>query len=167
MILIIELGLYTVQAQRLNVLLYAAYVWLYPSITVQAHRLNVLLYAAYVWLYPSITVQAHRLNVLLYAAYVWLYPSITVQAQRLNVLLYAAYVWLYPSITVQAQTLNIYIVPVGWSTDCLLSWGPFVRLALFALVMLCAEWWTFETGVVLTGMALNNVTIKNNKIYKI
>ncbi|XP_069023599.1 multidrug and toxin extrusion protein 1-like [Embiotoca jacksoni] len=40
----------------------------------------------------------------------------------------------------------------GWSLDCLQEWGPFVKLAIPSMLMLCLEWWTFEIGGFLAGM---------------
>lgn len=35
--------------------------------------------------------------------------------------------------------------------DCLQEWGPFVRLAIPSMMMLCLEWWLFEVGAFLAG----------------
>ncbi|XP_023139304.2 multidrug and toxin extrusion protein 1-like [Amphiprion ocellaris] len=40
----------------------------------------------------------------------------------------------------------------GWSMDCLQEWGPFVKLAIPSMLMLCAEWWLFEIGGFLAGV---------------
>ncbi|TRY98375.1 hypothetical protein DNTS_021797 [Danionella cerebrum] len=40
----------------------------------------------------------------------------------------------------------------GWSCDCLQEWGAFIRLALPSMLMLCAEWWTYEIGGFLAGL---------------
>uniref|UniRef100_A0A8C7X281 Multidrug and toxin extrusion protein n=1 Tax=Oryzias sinensis TaxID=183150 RepID=A0A8C7X281_9TELE len=40
----------------------------------------------------------------------------------------------------------------GWSLDCLQEWGPFVKLAIPSMLMLCLEWWIFEVGGFLAGM---------------
>ncbi|KAM3623823.1 uncharacterized protein V6R79_015973 [Siganus canaliculatus] len=40
----------------------------------------------------------------------------------------------------------------GWSKDCLQEWGPFVKLAIPCMLMLCLEWWVFEVGGFLAGM---------------
>ncbi|XP_059199691.1 multidrug and toxin extrusion protein 1-like [Centropristis striata] len=40
----------------------------------------------------------------------------------------------------------------GWSLDCLQEWGPFVRLAVPSMLMLCLEWWMFEVGGFLAGV---------------
>lgn len=42
--------------------------------------------------------------------------------------------------------------PTGWSLDCLQEWGPFVRLAIPSMLMLCLEWWIFEIGGFLAGL---------------
>ncbi|KAK7929683.1 hypothetical protein WMY93_006078 [Mugilogobius chulae] len=40
----------------------------------------------------------------------------------------------------------------GWSLDCLQEWGPFVKLAIPSMLMLCLEWWMFEIGSFLAGL---------------
>ncbi|KAG5284362.1 hypothetical protein AALO_G00025880 [Alosa alosa] len=40
----------------------------------------------------------------------------------------------------------------GWSKDCLQEWGPYIRLALPSMLMLCVEWWTYEIGGFLAGL---------------
>ncbi|XP_029003016.1 multidrug and toxin extrusion protein 1-like [Betta splendens] len=40
----------------------------------------------------------------------------------------------------------------GWSLDCLQEWGPFVKLAIPSMLMLCLEWWLFEVGGFLAGI---------------
>ncbi|PKU37776.1 multidrug and toxin extrusion protein 2-like [Limosa lapponica baueri] len=40
----------------------------------------------------------------------------------------------------------------GWTRDCLLDWGSFIRLAVPGMLMLCIEWWTFEIGSFLAGL---------------
>ncbi|KAM9314780.1 multidrug and toxin extrusion protein 1-like [Pholidichthys leucotaenia] len=40
----------------------------------------------------------------------------------------------------------------GWSLDCLQEWGPYVRLAIPSMLMLCLEWWLFEIGGFLAGV---------------
>lgn len=40
----------------------------------------------------------------------------------------------------------------GWSLECLQEWGPFVRLAIPSMLMLCLEWWLFEVGAFLAGL---------------
>lgn len=39
----------------------------------------------------------------------------------------------------------------GWTLECLQEWGPFVRLAIPSMLMLCLEWWLFEVGAFLAG----------------
>ncbi|KAL9975274.1 hypothetical protein ACROYT_G012423 [Oculina patagonica] len=39
----------------------------------------------------------------------------------------------------------------GWTTDSLLDWGQFIKLAVSGMVMLCIEWWSFELGAFLAG----------------
>ena len=39
----------------------------------------------------------------------------------------------------------------GLSWDCLKDWKPFLLLSLPGLLMVCSEWWTFETGGFVTG----------------
>lgn len=36
--------------------------------------------------------------------------------------------------------------------DCLQEWGPFVKLAIPSMLMLCLEWWMFEVGGFLAGV---------------
>ncbi|XP_068444940.1 multidrug and toxin extrusion protein 1-like [Clinocottus analis] len=40
----------------------------------------------------------------------------------------------------------------GWTLECLQEWGPFVRLAIPSMLMLCLEWWLFEIGGFLAGV---------------
>ncbi|XP_072326238.1 multidrug and toxin extrusion protein 1-like [Scyliorhinus torazame] len=40
----------------------------------------------------------------------------------------------------------------GWSTDCLQEWGRFTRLAIPSLLMLCAEWWAYDSGMLYVGL---------------
>ncbi|XP_051241998.1 multidrug and toxin extrusion protein 1-like [Dicentrarchus labrax] len=40
----------------------------------------------------------------------------------------------------------------GWSMDCLQEWGPFIKLAIPSMLMLCLEWWVFEIGGFLAGV---------------
>uniref|UniRef100_A0A3B5K568 Multidrug and toxin extrusion protein n=1 Tax=Takifugu rubripes TaxID=31033 RepID=A0A3B5K568_TAKRU len=61
---------------------------------------------------------------------------------------------------IQALVLFIYICVMGlhkatwdgWSLECLQEWGPFVRLAIPSMLMLCLEWWLFEVGAFLAGL---------------
>ncbi|KAL7405394.1 hypothetical protein ABVT39_028376 [Epinephelus coioides] len=61
---------------------------------------------------------------------------------------------------VQAMALYIYIywrglhkaTWGGWSFDCLQEWGPFVKLAIPSMLMICLAWWIFEVGVLLAGV---------------
>ncbi|XP_072446062.1 multidrug and toxin extrusion protein 1-like [Chiloscyllium punctatum] len=46
----------------------------------------------------------------------------------------------------------------GWSTDCLQEWGPFLRLAVPSMVMMCIEWWSFHIGMFLVGL-INEVQL--------
>ena len=41
---------------------------------------------------------------------------------------------------------------VGWSTQCLMDWGRFARIAIPGMLMVCLEWWGFEIGVFLSGL---------------
>lgn len=43
-------------------------------------------------------------------------------------------------------------LPTGWSRECLQDWGPFFRLAVPSMLMLCVEWWAYEIGSFLVGM---------------
>ncbi|XP_022595806.1 multidrug and toxin extrusion protein 1-like isoform X1 [Seriola dumerili] len=40
----------------------------------------------------------------------------------------------------------------GWSLDCLQEWGPFVKLAIPSMLMICLSWWIFEIGGFLAGV---------------
>ncbi|XP_050985258.1 multidrug and toxin extrusion protein 1 isoform X3 [Labeo rohita] len=40
----------------------------------------------------------------------------------------------------------------GWSMDCLQEWDSFIHLALPSMLMMCAEWWTYEIGGLLAGL---------------
>ncbi|KAI7800847.1 multidrug and toxin extrusion protein 1 [Triplophysa rosa] len=40
----------------------------------------------------------------------------------------------------------------GWSMDCLKGWESFIHLAIPSMLMLCAEWWTYEIGGLLSGL---------------
>ncbi|KAG1951770.1 multidrug and toxin extrusion protein [Pimephales promelas] len=40
----------------------------------------------------------------------------------------------------------------GWSIDSLQEWGSFIHLAIPSMLMLCAEWWTYEIGGLLSGL---------------
>ncbi|XP_073496627.1 multidrug and toxin extrusion protein 1-like isoform X2 [Phyllobates terribilis] len=61
---------------------------------------------------------------------------------------------------IQAVLLFLYIVWRrlhvdtwgGWSVACFEDWGPFIRLAIPSMLMVCAEWWAFEIGIILSGV---------------
>ncbi|XP_077140099.1 multidrug and toxin extrusion protein 1-like isoform X1 [Ranitomeya variabilis] len=40
----------------------------------------------------------------------------------------------------------------GWSMACFEDWGPFIRLAIPSMLMVCIEWWAFEIGTILSGV---------------
>lgn len=40
----------------------------------------------------------------------------------------------------------------GWTTESLLDWGQFVKLAVSGMVMTCIDWWSFEVGSFLAGI---------------
>ncbi|XP_033996120.1 multidrug and toxin extrusion protein 1-like isoform X2 [Trematomus bernacchii] len=40
----------------------------------------------------------------------------------------------------------------GWSAECLQEWGPFLRLAIPSMLMLCLEWWLYEIAGFLAGI---------------
>uniref|UniRef100_A0A4W6FGB6 Multidrug and toxin extrusion protein n=1 Tax=Lates calcarifer TaxID=8187 RepID=A0A4W6FGB6_LATCA len=40
----------------------------------------------------------------------------------------------------------------GWSLDCLQEWGPFIKLAIPSMLMICLSWWIFEIGGFLAGV---------------
>nr|XP_046259015.1 multidrug and toxin extrusion protein 1-like isoform X2 [Scatophagus argus] len=46
----------------------------------------------------------------------------------------------------------------GWSLDCLQEWGPFLRLAIPSMLMICLSWWIFEIGGFLAGV-INEVEL--------
>lgn len=48
--------------------------------------------------------------------------------------------------------LHVFGMIPGWSLECLQEWGPFVRLAVPSMLMLCLEWWLFEVGAFLAGL---------------
>lgn len=39
----------------------------------------------------------------------------------------------------------------GWSADALRGWGGYFRFALPSVAMICAEWWTFEVVIIMSG----------------
>ncbi|XP_061558720.1 multidrug and toxin extrusion protein 1-like [Phycodurus eques] len=40
----------------------------------------------------------------------------------------------------------------GWSLDSLREWGPFLRLAVPSMLMMCLEWWLYEIASFLAGL---------------
>lgn len=40
----------------------------------------------------------------------------------------------------------------GWSVDCLQEWGPFLKLAIPSMLMICLEWWLYEIASFLAGV---------------
>ena len=44
-----------------------------------------------------------------------------------------------------------WLLLLGWSWECLQDWGPFFRLAIPSMLMLCIEWWAYEIGSFLVG----------------
>ncbi|XP_030600531.1 multidrug and toxin extrusion protein 1-like isoform X1 [Archocentrus centrarchus] len=40
----------------------------------------------------------------------------------------------------------------GWSRECLRDWGSYIHLAIPGMIMMCAEWWTYEIGGFLAGL---------------
>ncbi|XP_061606783.1 multidrug and toxin extrusion protein 1-like isoform X2 [Phyllopteryx taeniolatus] len=40
----------------------------------------------------------------------------------------------------------------GWSLDSLREWGPFLRLAVPSMLMMCLEWWLYEIASILAGL---------------
>ncbi|KAM3910867.1 multidrug and toxin extrusion protein 1-like isoform 2-T3 [Leptodactylus fuscus] len=40
----------------------------------------------------------------------------------------------------------------GWSMACFEDWGPFIRLAIPSMLMVCIEWWAYEIGIILSGI---------------
>ncbi|KAJ0062069.1 hypothetical protein NL108_015280, partial [Boleophthalmus pectinirostris] len=45
-----------------------------------------------------------------------------------------------------------FLVPSGWSMDCLREWELYLSLALPSMVMMCSEWWLYEVGSFLAGL---------------
>ena len=39
----------------------------------------------------------------------------------------------------------------GWSFEGLRGWGPFIRLGVPGLLMLCFEWWSYELAAFVVG----------------
>ncbi|XP_063151988.1 multidrug and toxin extrusion protein 1 isoform X2 [Candoia aspera] len=64
-------------------------------------------------------------------------------SQNMQALLLFLYVWWK---NIHKETWG------GWTLDCLQEWGPFIRLALPSMFMICIEWWTFEFGSFLAGL---------------
>lgn len=65
---------------------------------------------------------------------------------------------LSPAATVQVcgggegeHAFILLLLTAGWTRDCLLDWGSFIRLAVPGMLMMCIEWWTFEIGSFLAG----------------
>ena len=54
-------------------------------------------------------------------------------------------------VAVCVATDCICVLPAGWSWECLQDWGPFFRLAIPSMLMLCIEWWAYEIGSFLSG----------------
>ena len=54
-------------------------------------------------------------------------------------------------VAVCVATDRICVPPAGWSWECLQDWGPFFRLAVPSMLMLCLEWWAYEIGSFLSG----------------
>nr|XP_020444985.1 multidrug and toxin extrusion protein 1-like [Monopterus albus] len=40
----------------------------------------------------------------------------------------------------------------GWSKACLQDWGSYIHLAIPSMVMLCVEWWAYESVGFLAGL---------------
>ncbi|XP_078122131.1 multidrug and toxin extrusion protein 1-like [Sander vitreus] len=55
----------------------------------------------------------------------------------------------------------------GWTLDCLQEWGPFVRLAIPSMLMLCLEWWLFEIGGFLAGVISETELGANSIVYEL
>eukprot|EP00887_Chlorella_sp_A99_P002392 scaffold10.g2392.t1 len=43
----------------------------------------------------------------------------------------------------------------GWSADALRGWGEYARFALPSVVMICVEWWTYESVILMSGWLEN------------
>ena len=53
----------------------------------------------------------------------------------------------------------------GWSWECLVKWGPFLRLGLPSLVLV-SEWWASETAVFMAGyLAFPQLSLAAMAIY--
>lgn len=44
--------------------------------------------------------------------------------------------------------------------DCLKEWESFIHLAIPSMLMLCAEWWTYEIGGLLSGQGAYFMILK-------
>ena len=48
----------------------------------------------------------------------------------------------------------------GLDRRCLLEWGPFMRLAMYSMLMTCMEWWAFEITVLIAGKGAKMINIQ-------
>ena len=48
---------------------------------------------------------------------------------------------------------------LGWTTESLLNWSQFIKLAVSGMAMICIEWWSFEVGAFLTGTVYTTLNI--------
>ena len=48
-------------------------------------------------------------------------------------------------------SLKVCLYASGWTWDLFQEWGLFFKIAIFGLVMVCMEWWSFEIGVIVAG----------------
>ncbi|CAL9700859.1 unnamed protein product [Knipowitschia caucasica] len=55
----------------------------------------------------------------------------------------------------------------GWSLDCLQEWGPFIKLAIPSMLMLCLEWWILEIGAFLAGIISETELGAQSVIYEL
>ncbi|CAL9700856.1 unnamed protein product [Knipowitschia caucasica] len=55
----------------------------------------------------------------------------------------------------------------GWSLECLQEWGPFIKLAIPSMLMLCLEWWMFEIGGFLAGIISETELGSQSVVYEL
>ena len=46
----------------------------------------------------------------------------------------------------------LHLYHLGLTYECLEEWGPFVKLGVYGIVMLCLDWWCFEMTIFLSGI---------------
>ena len=40
---------------------------------------------------------------------------------------------------------------LGWTMECFMGWGKFLRLSLSGMVLVAMDWWVYEVGIFLSG----------------